>query len=51
VTEEDDKDEDDAYVSVARAEAGEGEDDGWQDLDDAWLEMEAEEGDGNGVST
>jgi hypothetical protein len=51
VTEEDDKDEDDAYVSVAWAEAGEGEDDGWQDLDDAWLEMEAEEGDGNGVST
>jgi hypothetical protein len=41
---EDDEVEDNAYVNVARAERKEEEDDRWQDLDNSWLEMEAEEG-------
>jgi hypothetical protein len=45
VTEEDNEYEDDTYVNVTRAGGAEDENDGWQDMDDSWLEMETEEGD------
>ncbi len=44
VAEEEDEGED-AYINLARAEGREEEDSGWWDLDDSWLEMEAEEED------
>jgi hypothetical protein len=45
VTEEDDGCKDDAYVKVARVGGEEGKEGGWQDLDNSWREMEAEEDD------
>jgi hypothetical protein len=47
--EEEDEEEDDAYVNMARAEGREEEDDGWWDPDDSWLEMEAEEEGEDGI--
>jgi hypothetical protein len=46
VTDEGD-DYDDGSFNVVGIGEEEDEDGGWQDLDDSWLEMEAEEGDEN----
>jgi hypothetical protein len=45
MTDEGDDYDDGTFFNVARIGEEENEDCGWQDLDDSWLEMEAEEGD------
>ncbi len=49
MAEEEDKEEEDAYVNVAWAGEWEEEESGWWDPADSWLEMEAEEEDEDGV--
>jgi hypothetical protein len=49
VIEEEDEEEDNAYVNLSRAEGREEEDDNCREPDDSWLELEAGEEDEDGV--
>ncbi len=47
--EEDEEDKENACINVAWAGEREEEESGWWDLDDSWLEMEAEEDNEDGI--